>query len=144
MIYIYIWEDVLNILQCRFRLRLLNRQNCWGVYSKEDYVEVIKNLMCYMGWVCMFHGMWFLAGTGKWFFLCTSVQISSGAHPNSYAMDTRVFSLQVKGTGCEGDCSSPMSAEVKNTSNYTSTPTIVLMVWCLVKQRIYLCGIVLS
>jgi hypothetical protein len=34
--------------------------------------------------------------------------------------------------------------EVKNECYYKSTPQYVIMAWCLIKQRIRLCGVVLS
>jgi hypothetical protein len=44
------------------------------------------------------------------------------------------FSSEVKRPGCEADHPPPSSAEVKNAWHYTSTPTYVLMAWCLIKS----------
>jgi len=52
--------------------------------------------------------------------------------------------LGVKLLGRESDHYLPPSAEVKNAWNYTSTPTYALMVWCLIKRRIRLPGVVLG
>jgi hypothetical protein len=54
----------------------------------------------------------FPAGAGK-FSLHHRVQNGSGAHPASYPMGTRGFSLGVKRPGREADHSPPSSAEVK-------------------------------
>jgi hypothetical protein len=74
------------------------------------------------------------AGAGN-FSLHHRVQNGSGAHPVSYPMGTRGFSLGVKRQGHESDHSPPSSAEVKNVCNYTSTPQYVFIAWCLVKHR---------
>jgi hypothetical protein len=76
----------------------------------------------------------FPAGAGN-FSLHHHVQNGSGAHPDSYSMGTRGFSLGVKRPGREADHSPPSSAEVKYAWSYTSTPQYVFMAWCLVKQR---------
>jgi len=49
----------------------------------------------------------------------------------------------IKQPGYEGDHSPPSSAEVKNVWSCTSTPPYVFMVWCLVKYRVCLHGMVL-
>jgi hypothetical protein len=54
----------------------------------------------------------FQAGAGN-FSLHRRVQNGSGAHPASYPMGTRGFSLGVKRPGREADYSPPSSAEVK-------------------------------
>jgi hypothetical protein len=56
------------------------------------------------------------------FSLHHSVQNGSGAHPASYPMSARGFSLRVKRPGREADHSPLSSAEVKNEWSYTSTP----------------------
>jgi hypothetical protein len=53
------------------------------------------------------------AGAGNFSFL-HCVQTGSGAHPASYPMGTRGFSLGVKRPGREADNTPPSSAEVKN------------------------------
>jgi len=45
------------------------------------------------------------------------------------------WALGVKRPETEADHSSPPSGEVTNAWSYTSTPTIVLRAWCLVKHR---------
>jgi hypothetical protein len=74
------------------------------------------------------------AGAG-YFSLHHRIQNGSGAHPASYPMGTRGFSLGVKRPERKADHSPPSSAEVKNAWSYTSTPQYVFMAWCLVKQR---------
>jgi hypothetical protein len=54
-----------------------------------------------------------LAEAGN-FSLCEHVQASDWAHPASYPMGTRGFSLGVKQPGHETDHSPPFSADVKN------------------------------
>jgi hypothetical protein len=54
----------------------------------------------------------FSVATGN-FFLHHGVQSGSGAHPNSYPMDTRDLSLGVKWPGRETNNSPPSSDEVK-------------------------------
>jgi hypothetical protein len=61
------------------------------------------------------------AGAGN-FSLHHLIQNGSGAHPASYAMGTRGFSLGLKQPGLEADHSPPSSAEVKNAWSYTSIP----------------------
>jgi hypothetical protein len=60
------------------------------------------------------------------FFSSPRCLAGSGAHPASYSIGTRGFSLGVKQPGCEADHSPPSSAEVKNAWSYTSTPPIRL------------------
>jgi hypothetical protein len=76
----------------------------------------------------------FSAGAGN-FSLHHRIQNGSGAHPASYPMGTRNFSLGVKQPGREANHSPPSSVEVKNSWSYTSTPQCVFMAWCLVKHR---------
>jgi hypothetical protein len=59
-----------------------------------------------------------------------SVQTSSGAHPASYPMNAEV-NQSVR----EAEASHSLSAEVKNTWKYTSTPPNVFMTWCLITHR---------
>jgi hypothetical protein len=50
----------------------------------------------------------------------------------------------VKRQGCEVNHLPPSSDEGKNAWSYTSTPSVRLMVWCLIKQEIRLYDIVRS
>jgi hypothetical protein len=56
--------------------------------------------------------VWFLAGAGN-FSLHHHIQNSSGAHPASFPVGTRVLSLGIKRLGREADHSPPSSAKVK-------------------------------
>jgi hypothetical protein len=76
----------------------------------------------------------FPAGSGI-FSLHHHIQTGSGAHPDFIK---RV--LGVKHPGCEPEHSPPSNAKVKNVWSYTSTPSYIFMLWCLVKHRIYLHG----
>jgi hypothetical protein len=49
--------------------------------------------------------------------------------------------MGVKHLGCEAD-HSPPSAEVKSAWSYTSNFAYIFMVWCLIKHRICLRGLV--
>jgi len=49
----------------------------------------------------------------------------------------------MKWLGREGDHSPPCGAEVKNAWSYNSTSLCAFMVWCLIKQRIHLHGMIL-
>jgi hypothetical protein len=55
------------------------------------------------------------------------VQIGSGSNPASYPMSTGGSFPEVKGPGRETDHSPPISAEVKKTWIYTSTPQYAFM-----------------
>jgi hypothetical protein len=77
--------------------------------------------------------VWFLAGQD--FSVHHSIQTSSGAHPASYPVGTRVLSVGVQWPGYEANHSLPSSAEVKNAWSYISMPLYVCMVWYLVKQQ---------
>jgi hypothetical protein len=55
------------------------------------------------------------------------VQTGSGAHPASYPMGTRDFSVGVKREGREVDHSPPSSAEIENAWSYNSAPPIRLL-----------------
>jgi hypothetical protein len=65
-------------------------------------------------------------GRGGNFSLHYRVQTDSGTHSVSYPVDTRGFSLGIKGPGREADQSPPPSAEVKKAWIYTSSPPIRL------------------
>jgi hypothetical protein len=69
---------------------------------------------------------WSEGGTGN-FSLHQCVQIGTGAHPASYPMGIRVFSLVVKWPEREADHSPPSSAEVRNAWSYNSTPQYAFM-----------------
>jgi hypothetical protein len=71
------------------------------------------------------------------------VQTSSQAHPALYEMGIGGSSPEEKQPRHEADHSPPSSAEVKNAWSYTSTPSILFMAWYLMKQSIYLRGMVL-
>jgi hypothetical protein len=75
-------------------------------------------------------GVQFLAGTRDLSSL-HSVHTGSGVHPATYTMDTKGTFQRNKQPGCETDHSPPSSAEVRN----GGAPSIVIMVWCLIKQR---------
>jgi hypothetical protein len=62
--------------------------------------------------------VWFSVGAGNFSLHC-HIQNGSGAHPASYPMGTKGFSLGVKRPGREADHSPPSSAEVKNDWSYT-------------------------
>jgi hypothetical protein len=68
------------------------------------------------------------------------VQTSSGAHPASSPIGTWWFSPAVKRPEREAGNSSSLSAEVKTTWSYTSTPQYFFMAWCLIKHWIRIHG----
>jgi len=59
--------------------------------------------------------------------------------PNQLVMGD--FSLGLNWPGCIADHLSLSSTKVKNLWSYTSTPSYIFMVWCLVKYRIRFHGI---
>jgi hypothetical protein len=61
-----------------------------------------------------------------------AVQSGSGAHPDSYWMDTGSSLPGVKRPGREADHSPPTTAEVKKMWIYTSTPPYAFMAKCLI------------
>jgi len=77
------------------------------------------------------------------FYLHHHVHNSSGAHPVSYPVGTRSSFPGGKVAACEDDHSPPSNAEVMKAWAYTTTPP-VFMVWCLIKQGIYLYGVLLG
>jgi hypothetical protein len=50
----------------------------------------------------------------------------------------------VKHIGHEADCSHPSGVKVKNAWSYTSALPYIFMVWCLVKYKMHLHGVVFS
>jgi hypothetical protein len=92
-----------------------------------------------MGWTT---GILFLARAGN-FSLHHHIQTISGAHPASYSIGTGSPS-RVKQLGHEADHSPPFRAKVKNVWSCTSTLPFSFMVWCLIRKRICLYGMVLS
>jgi len=76
--------------------------------------------------------------TGQGFFLFTTTS-SLALVPASYPMSSK-GSLQ---PGSEADHSPLTRAKVKNVLCYTSISPSVFMVWCFVKYRIHLHGMVL-
>jgi len=54
------------------------------------------------------------------------------------------LSFGVKWSGHEADHSPLSSAEVNNSWSYTFIPPYIFLVWCLIKQRVHLCDMVLS
>jgi hypothetical protein len=59
----------------------------------------------------------YIPGRDMRLFSLHSIQISSGAHPDFYQIDTRGSFLRGKWPGHEADHSPPSSAEVKNGRN---------------------------
>jgi hypothetical protein len=59
-------------------------------------------------------------------------------------MGTGVFLLGVKLLGCEANYSPSSSADVKKAPNCILTSSYIFMVWCLIKHRIHLHGMVLG
>jgi hypothetical protein len=88
--------------------------------------------LCYV-WLCGFCGVGIATGYGlefrsKEFSLFHVVRTGSGAHPAFYRMGTGgSFTRGVKRLEREADQSSPISAEVKKTWIYTSTPPYAFM-----------------
>jgi hypothetical protein len=76
-----------------------------------------------------------IPGRGWEFFFHHRVQTSYEAHPTSYPMGTRGFSLGVKRLGRETDHSPPSSAEVENAWSYTSAPQYAAIARCSVKKH---------
>jgi hypothetical protein len=77
------------------------------------------------------------------FFFVTTPRTALGITPPPIRQVSCIISPEVKRLVREADHSSPPSAEVKNTWNYTSTSPYVFMAWCLFKQRICFHGLVL-
>jgi hypothetical protein len=72
------------------------------------------------------------------------VQVSSSAHPAFCPWIQWALSLVVKHLEYEVDQSPPSRAVVKIAWSYTSTLPYFFMVWCLIKHRIHLHGVVLG
>jgi hypothetical protein len=76
-----------------------------------------------------------IPGRGKRFSLFKNVHSSPGANTTSYSMDVMDSFLRGKVSRAKVDHSSPSSAEIKNAWSYTSIPSYVFLVWCLIKHR---------
>jgi hypothetical protein len=72
---------------------------------------------------------------GRDFSLQYIVQTGSRVHPDSYPIGTRSYFPGGKADGHDAGHSPPSGAKVKNTWSYTSIPSYVFMVWCIVKHR---------
>lgn len=72
-----------------------------------------------------------ICGRGNDISLLQRIQTGSGTHPSSVGS----LATGIKQLGCKTDHSSLSSVEIKNTWQYTTTPSYAFIMWCLIKYK---------